>query len=222
MTPNEYTLVEKPILNRLKAQGYRYIHPDAHPTLRPRENEVLFKPLLIDALIRINAIPLETATAIFNDLAGLTDPQKWLEILRGHYSRKIPGEETHRTIRVIDFDHLAHNDFACTNQLRVQGDVVRKPDVIVYINGIPLVVIEAKAPSTRPKMPLTPSTKSAQPSGKFPDSFTVISLISPPMTSPSCMGPPVPHTNTGHAGPTPGHAKPPNSAMKPKKGSIPS
>jgi type I restriction enzyme R subunit len=144
---NEYTLVEKPILDRLTgSHGYRYIHPDEHPVLRPRENEVLFKPLLVAALVRINGIPKHTAEAIFNDLAGISDNQKWLDVLRGHYSRKIPGEETHRTIRVIDFDHPENNDFACTNQLRVQGEVVRKPDVVVYVNGIPLVVIEAKSP----------------------------------------------------------------------------
>ena len=119
---------------------------DSHPTLRARENEVLFKPLLIAALVRINGISRDTAEAIFNDLAGLSDNQEWLEVLRGHYSRKVPGEETHRTIRVIDFDHPALNDFACTSQLRVQGQVVRKPDVVVYVNGIPLVVIEAKSP----------------------------------------------------------------------------
>ena len=47
---------------------------------------------------------------------------------------------------VIDFDDLANNDFAVTRQLRVQGAVVRKPDLVVYVNGIPLVVIEAKSP----------------------------------------------------------------------------
>ena len=147
-TANEYTLVEKPIIEALGRMRpkYRYIHPGEHPNLRVRENEVLFKPLLVAALVRINGIPTETAEAIFNDLAGLSDNQKWLEVLRGHYSRKIPGEETHRTIRVIDFDHPVNNDFACTNQLRVQGEVVRKPDVVIYVNGIPLVVIEAKSP----------------------------------------------------------------------------
>ena len=145
-TPNEYTLVEKPILDRLRAQGYRYIHPDEHPSLRPRENEVLFKPLVVAALVRINGIPTEAAEAVFNELAGIEDNQRWLEVLRGHYSRKIAGEETHRTIRVVDFDEPGNNDFACTNQLRVQGAVVRKPDVVVYVNGIPLVVIEAKSP----------------------------------------------------------------------------
>ena len=146
-TANEYTLVEKPILDRLTGpHAYRYIHPDEHPYLRARENEVLFRPLLVDALMRINGIGKADAEAIFNELAGLDDNAKWLEVLRGHYSRKITGEETHRTIRVIDFDQPTNNDFACTNQLRVQGEVVRKPDVVIYVNGIPLVVIEAKSP----------------------------------------------------------------------------
>lgn len=145
--PTEFTLVEKPILDALTEQySYRYIHPDEHPTLRSRENEVLFKPLLIDALVRINDIPRATAEAIFNELAGVSDNERWIEILRGHYSRKVPGEETYRTIRVIDFDDLGKNDFACTNQLRVKGEVVRKPDEVIYVNGIPLVVIEAKSP----------------------------------------------------------------------------
>ena len=50
-TPNEYTLVEKPILTALTARyGYHYISPSSHPHLRDRENEVLFKPLLVKAL----------------------------------------------------------------------------------------------------------------------------------------------------------------------------
>ncbi len=147
-TPTEYTLVEKPIIDFLGAMTpkYRYIHPSQHESLRPRENEVLFKPLLIDALVQINDIPEGAAQAIYQDLASISDNQRWIEVLRGSYSRKLPGEETHRTIRVIDFDDLTNNDFACTNQLRVQGEVVRKPDVVIYVNGIPLVVIEAKSP----------------------------------------------------------------------------
>jgi type I restriction enzyme R subunit len=147
-TPCEYTLVERPIIEQLGAMtpAYRYIHPNDHPNLRDRENEVLLRPLLIDALVRINDIPIATAEAVFNELAGLADNKRWVDILRGKYSRKVPGEETHRTIRLIDFDRLDNNDFACTNQLRVLGEVVRKPDVVIYVNGIPLVVIEAKSP----------------------------------------------------------------------------
>ena len=84
-TANEYTLVEKPILDMLTEEyGYRYIHPDEHEDLRDRENEVLFKPLLIEALVRINGIPESTAEAVFNDLAQIADHQKWVEVLRGN------------------------------------------------------------------------------------------------------------------------------------------
>jgi type I restriction enzyme R subunit len=102
-TPNEYTLVEKPLLDALTGRyGYRAIPPETHPTLRAMENEVLFRPLLVDALVRINGISVADAEAAFHELAGLADNQRWLEVLRGHYSRKLPGEATHRTLRVID------------------------------------------------------------------------------------------------------------------------
>lgn len=149
-SPNEYTLVEKPILDALtKRYGYTYIHPNEHPVLRDRENEVLLQIPMVQAIRRINNLELAPALAIFHELAGIEDNQKWLEVLRGHYSRKLPGEETHRTIRVIDFDDPKNNVFAVTNQLRVQGVVVRKPDLVVYVNGIPVVVIEAKSPTNQ-------------------------------------------------------------------------
>jgi type I restriction enzyme R subunit len=146
-TPSEYTLVEKPIIGFLQGLGYTYLPPSRHPKLRgTRENEVLFRPLLIEALCRINGIGSEDARAITNDLARTTDNQSWISILRGKYSRKLPGDTKHRTIRVVDFNTLANNHFHITNQLRVQGEVVRKPDLVVYLNGIPIVVIEAKSP----------------------------------------------------------------------------
>lgn len=149
-TPSEYTLVEKPLLDALVGQyGYRAIPPSEHASLRARENEVLFLPLLVAALVRINGIPEATAEAVAADLARLEDNERWTAVLRGDYSTKVPGEATHRTIRVIDFDRVEANDFAVTSQLRVQGAVVRKPDVVVYVNGIPLVVIEAKSPTNR-------------------------------------------------------------------------
>ncbi|MED5369675.1 MAG: HsdR family type I site-specific deoxyribonuclease [Myxococcota bacterium] len=145
-TPNELSLVEKPILHFMESMGYRVIGPDQHPSLRARENEVLFKPLLVKALGELNDIDEATALAIYNELAGLSDNKRWVDILRGNYSRKVAGEQTHRTIRLVDFKDPQKNHWAVTSQLRVQGEVVRKPDVVVYLNGIPVVVIEAKSP----------------------------------------------------------------------------
>jgi len=147
-TPCEYTLVEKPIIDLLtSAYDYTYVPPTQHDHYRGlRENEVFFTPLLIQALIRINDIPESTAKSIAAELQGLTDNERWLEILRGKYSKKVSGEKTHRTIRVVDFDNLANNHFAVTNQLKIAGAKNCIPDLIIYLNGIPVVVIEAKSP----------------------------------------------------------------------------
>ena len=145
-TPNELTLVEIPILQCMESMGYRIIDPASHHSLRSRENEVLFKPLLVQAIRKLNDLDQATALAIYSELAGISDNARWVDILRGNYSRKVPGEDTHRSIKLVDFDDPTNNDLAVTSQLRVQGEVVRKPDVVVYLNGIPVVVIEAKSP----------------------------------------------------------------------------
>ena len=54
-------------------------------------------------------------------------------------------------VRFIDFDHPERNDFLAVNQFRVDepGGQAKKfvvPDVVLFVNGIPLVVIECKSP----------------------------------------------------------------------------
>ena len=159
-TPCEYTLVEKPIIELLTSEygasdampdkaGYRYIPPSQHVNYRGhRLNEVFFTPLLVEALVRINDIPESAAKTIASELQGISDNQRWLEIFRGKYSKKVEGEDTHRTIRVVDFDTPSNNHFAVTNQLKFKEgqDKGHIPDLIIYLNGIPVVVIEAKSP----------------------------------------------------------------------------
>ena len=53
----------------------------------------------------------------------------------------------HVRARLIDFEQPDANDFVVVNQFTVQGDRhTRRPDVVVFVNGIPLAVIELKAP----------------------------------------------------------------------------
>lgn len=157
-TPCEYTLVEKPLIDLLTTEygadgglgGYTYIPPAQHAKYRgTRENEVLFTPLLVEALVRINDIPESSAKTIAAELQSLTDNERWLDILRGNYSKRIQGEDTHRTIKLVDFDNPSNNHFAVTNQLYILGAKPRIPDLIIYLNGIPVVVIEAKSPISK-------------------------------------------------------------------------
>ena len=50
-------------------------------------------------------------------------------------------------VRLIDFENLAANDWLATGQFTViEGSINRRPDIVVFVNGLPLGVIELKAP----------------------------------------------------------------------------
>jgi len=52
-----------------------------------------------------------------------------------------------QTVKIIDFDNLENNEFLCTNQFKVSGvnqNII--PDIILFVNGLPLAVIECKSP----------------------------------------------------------------------------
>lgn len=139
-------LAESPCLNYLRQLGYTWLKPDANEAARDGLNQVLLRDELLAALQRINGISLQDARAVYSDLLNLHDNAAWLAVLRGNYSRSVEGESKKKTVRCIDFCNPANNTFTVTNQLTVQAQHTRRPDMVVYVNGIPLVVIEAKSP----------------------------------------------------------------------------
>ena len=57
------------------------------------------------------------------------------------------GEERYEKIWLFDFKNFENNDFLATNQfVIIENNIERRPDVILFVNGIPLVVIELKNP----------------------------------------------------------------------------
>lgn len=142
----EWTFVEKPVLDYLQTIGYGFLPKKAHEVNRDADNHVIFKPIFVEAIKRINGLSDHDAEATYQELLGKSDNEEWLHILRGNYSRTVEGQATKKTILLIDFLNPANNVFTVTNQLYVKSEKPRIPDVIVYINGIPVVVIEAKSP----------------------------------------------------------------------------
>ena len=57
------------------------------------------------------------------------------------------NEERFALIKLIDFENKNKNVFTVINQWTIQGKEVKRPDVIVFVNGLPLVVMELKSPS---------------------------------------------------------------------------
>jgi len=58
------------------------------------------------------------------------------------------GEERGRLVKIFDFENPQNNEFLVVNQFAIQGlEKVRRPDVIVFVNGIPLAIFELKNPA---------------------------------------------------------------------------
>lgn len=143
---SEWKLAEKPTLEYLASIGYEFIAPEKHEGLRSSLNQVLFRPHLVDAIERLNGVSRADAEAAAAELAREEDNEEWTELLRGSFSRNVEGQFTHRTLKLIDFQNPSNNHFAVTHQLYVHAEKSRIADVVVYVNGVPIVVIEAKSP----------------------------------------------------------------------------
>ncbi|MFO1255191.1 MAG: type I restriction endonuclease subunit R [Sphingomonadaceae bacterium] len=143
---SEYRLAEKPALDVLAGLGWQVLSPDAALAMRVEENRVILKDVLVDSLRALNGIGAEDAEAIYSDLATLSDNEDWQRKLRGGYSRRLTGENRDRPIALIDFKHPANNRFHVVSQFRVAAQRPRIPDIVLFVNGLPLVVIEAKSP----------------------------------------------------------------------------
>lgn len=68
---------------------------------------------------------------------------KWL---RNEVSLPIGKNNEHIAIRLIDFKDLKNNSFVLCNQFKLRARETRIPDIVMFVNGIPLVVGEAKTP----------------------------------------------------------------------------
>lgn len=143
---SEYRLAEKPAMEVLATLGYQPLSPEAALAMRVEENRVILKPVLIAALQALNGIGAGDAEAVYNDLATLSDNEEWHRKLRGGYSRRLTGENRDRPIALIDFKTPGNNTFHVVRQFRVAAQRTRIPDIVLFVNGIPLVVMEAKSP----------------------------------------------------------------------------
>ena len=144
---SEYRLAEKPALDALTAMGYVALHHEVAMLMRQEANRVLLKPVLIEALQALNeGLGAEDAEAIYSDLSTLSDNEEWQRRLRGAYSRRLKGEAKDKPVALIDFKRPDRNRYHVVRQFKVEAQRSRIADLVVFVNGIPLVVIEAKCP----------------------------------------------------------------------------
>lgn len=149
---NEETTVEREIIEHLKAAalGWSWRSREDLKPLRPDEREVLLLPLLREKLKALNPGVLTDEArvdAIITRLRACRDNQQWLALLKDGVNYQFDAAEKAQDVRLIDFDNLDANDWWVTNQFPVEGRSPRRPDIVLLVNGIPVIVIEAKTAS---------------------------------------------------------------------------
>ena len=89
---------------------------------------------------------LETAA----DSTGITLYQANLrtyQLLRYGVPVQVAAGKTHETVHLVDWEHAERNDFALAEEVTLKGGYERRPDIVLYLNGIAIGVIELKRSS---------------------------------------------------------------------------
>ena len=137
--------------------GWHFVGPADLPR---QPQEALVEPYLRDALIRLNpdiaANPGRVDDVLYRLRAivmsarsdGLVKAnEEFAAWMLGERSMPFGANGEHVTIRLIDFDDIEQNSFVVTQQFTFRaGKTEKRADLVLLVNGIPLVLIEAKTP----------------------------------------------------------------------------
>ena len=162
----EYIYSEKPALELFDKLGYIY-----KPGSELVAGTIVQEDLLEAAIKKINpwisdentrasvkklvttlgSSVMETNEMIYGLLTG-KPTRKEYDKLNCQVKQVIGGREQFRQVQFIDWKNGGNNSYIVSNQVRFRGRERESiPDIVLYVNGIPLAVIECKAPKTRAK-----------------------------------------------------------------------
>ncbi len=161
---NEDNLVEQTVIKLIKkiwddktCHINAYRDEDDLSLGREHQGEVVLKKYLLPALQKINPTlsddVLEQAMdAITRDRSNLSlvkANQEVYKLLQGGVNVNIVlenGDPSTERVRFFDFENVENNNFLAVSQLWIVGEMyTRRPDVVLFVNGIPLVLLELKA-----------------------------------------------------------------------------
>lgn len=137
--------VQKQVIETFKSMGYAYLGD-----LTKSDNENINKESLKAWLVknqkinheRWQRIEHEINNALKNDLYEAN--QKFYELLIYGVKTKISQNEPHQTSWLIDWKDVSKNEFSVAEEVSVKGPNMKRPDMVLYVNGIALGVLELK------------------------------------------------------------------------------
>lgn len=154
--------LEKLALSWFQDNGYNYlpgkdIAPESDNSYRTSFKEVVLEKELLLALKQLNpSIPSEKLEEVVKllknpETGSLINQNKAFHyhLLKGiEVEFDVEGEKTKDKVFLIDFKNVKRNRFLVVDQFSISGPkFTRRPDLIVFINGLPISIIELKNPS---------------------------------------------------------------------------
>ena len=157
--------IEQAICNRLAMPEYGWKRIECDPSVdaqddvsktgRSNVKECILPEVFFNALKRINPqIDPETLAGIVHDFrkdytgTDMVDTNyKFYNQIRNGIKVNVRrnGNDDFDIVKLIDFDNVENNDFHCVNQMWIKGHFrYRRPDVLLFVNGLPVVFIELK------------------------------------------------------------------------------
>lgn len=159
--------IERAILDTLKSEKFKYddiIICDANPnkrddlndgTGRASKKECVLPVLLEKSLKKINPnVEIEYLSKIIKDLRRdytgtdivTTNYMMYKKIRDGiKIDVRRNGKEDFDIVKLVDFEEPKNNIFTAVSQMWIQGNVYyRRPDILIFVNGLPMVFIELK------------------------------------------------------------------------------
>lgn len=158
MLYNEKGTVEDFIIQELKSPslGWKYVEPQLMAERRKGDFE---QPLVVDdlknAVRKVNScyeltdadldFIVTSLRAIPTNIEGI---RVFLDKFRNGFVVPLQKEGKEKVVRIVDFDNIDNNDFVVTRQFKVEGlKATVRADIVLLVNGIPLVLIECKSPT---------------------------------------------------------------------------
>ncbi|MGH7791773.1 MAG: type I restriction endonuclease, partial [Thermodesulfobacteriota bacterium] len=147
----EVNLIEDYIVQKLQDSGWRFV--PSFDLERDSYEEPLLIPNLLRALERINKgaeIGEEEINRVKNELkltgTGIEGAKRILNFYKFGVPVKFERERVVKYVQLFDFEDIENNEFIVTGQVYYYGNDKIRTDIVLYINGIPLVNIECKNP----------------------------------------------------------------------------
>lgn len=162
MTKITESSIETFAVELLERLGYEYVYapdiaPDSETPERTSFEQVILSDRLEKAVSRINhSIPADVRNEAIKEIQRIASPELLANNETFHryltegvpVSRQVAGYDRGDRVWLIDFENPYNNDFVVANQFTViENGHNKRPDVILFVNGIPLVVIELKNPA---------------------------------------------------------------------------